>query len=118
MQPAAGDAGGALGARPARLAPAPGATSARPTAGRTRSSGSLPRARSSATTRSRRFLDDARHRVHAKLRRGEALLDAVAAADRRGEGRSAGSRGAWSSARARSAAAASSATPARRRCSR
>ena len=75
------------------------------------------RARASATTRSSAFLDRAACHVPAARRRGRAAATRRRAARRRARS-SAGSRGGWSSARARSARAASSATRARRRCSR
>ena len=71
--------------------------------------GQLARARVSPTTRSRRFLDASGRRYRRLRRRGRAAATTSPSCWPTGRS-SAGSRGAWSSVRARSARAASSAT--------
>ncbi len=111
IQPAAGDAGGALGAALAAVPHASRASRARPTAAtawRARSSARAsrrPRSSGGSTRRARasRVLDE------------DAMIEHDRAGARRRSRRSAGSRAAWSSARARSARARSWATRARPR---
>ena len=134
IQPAAGDAGGALGVALASgtaistsraSAPKRSGTWERPS--RPRAGAAPPRYADgmSGSFLGPRFTDDeiARVRRRERLRRAPAraaptLADAVAGAAGATRRSSACSRAAWSSARARSAAARSSATRGRRRCSR
>ena len=108
IQPAAGDAGGALGAalfvwhqhleQPRSVTP-----------GRRRAAGLAPRARPSPTTRSQAFLRSARRRLPPARERRTLLRSDRRSSSRTGRS-SAGSRGGWSSARGPWARAASSAT--------
>ena len=112
IQPAAGDAGGALGRGPVRLASA--ARQAATADGRRHAAGQLARAAVLPTTRSQRFLDAGRSAVPQHFADESELLRRTWPTCWPRRRWSAGSRAGWSSARGPWAPAASSATPARR----
>ncbi len=115
IQPAAGDAGGAVGAALLGLASPGGPRRARPAGPTTRCSGAYLGPRF-GNDEIERYLET-QDAPYERLSDADAARSASPTSWPPGRS-SAGSRGGWSSGRARSAAAASSATPRSRRCSR